>query len=1513
MADQGEMKSQEEDLSPDIKDWSKHQVREWALKLGDVDDRVAEILFQQDINGPSLLLLDTTDLTQMGVTFGPAKLIIHSRDEVVKLKKEEPTRSSNHSGRPYKPYPFCRYHDTYRYMESGILDITESGASDLIEPCHEYKAFINTTDETKMGKFTAEVIRFAAACMNSRTNGTIHFGIGDKPDYIHGQVLGVVAEDKEAYANELKSAIDGYFEHKHKQTAQTCIKPPRFVGVLNTNMTSSDKCVIEVDIVPDSTICEENIYHTFNMDTKKAKKKAKCKEMAKTETKPSKQFFVRDGGSSRDLLAPTTFAKHMEEYNQFVDSMAQRSQRRKQAEEKHLNVIKSSTQGSRLSQMITGGSLSLDKSHFERYVIVTNKSHSIQFESLGFLVELNPTAVLDFDPESTKHGLQCHFEQQSTVNVHLPAQYKITEGVEDIANKLKLTRNTSWIFCNGGIEDEAPSDIDQWLMDKGASIRDVISFLCRKDVLPNKRFLVIFLLLSTVSEKKDPLVETFSTFFQELRGTEQILCICDNEKAFTSWRDLIEARCGINISSRCIYELSFAEVNGTILSLLSKNRRSSRFLPCGGGSKVLLEKKVERSLNILEVLCVNQCEGGSEDKIVIEENFYKGGKVSWWNFYFSEQPGSTPFIKRDKFDYIMNTVIPDLCSLRKACVLFNLMHVAGCGGTTLAMHTLWALRDRFRCAVLRDSNADFAEVADQVVKLLMYDHEEQLPRVPVLLMIDDFDDKEKVFDLQQIIEKECAKKDIQSKSPQVILLNCMRSESPELPESTEDTVFIGNNLSEKEQKLFEETLVEIEKTHKNAETFYGFMIMKKNFKPEYIKGVVRNTLKSFNVNQKHAQLLAVLVLLSVYCKGASLSVSLCEEFLGLQPKPFCGTNKVEEGFGKFSTLIAGCLVEGKVVFKAVKMIHSSIARQCLQELTTTHNVNKADITDLLLTTNKLYESTQGKDKLLQDIHHILVKRHHSVEEESQFSPLIQDIASETPGLEEMVLKNASKRFEKDAVVSQLLARYYYLKKRDFSEAKLWAGRARDLSKDSSYFADTSAQVIKHELKNVIANYKEVAIGPEKLNMVLKMAQSAIEAFKETQSLAKKESILRLAIKTDNCPFNTSGCLGEIQVGVLIIEVLARTPVFSSDNVRHDIMSGVLSGEVKLQDVERNDQRHSKHRPYYMILRQFEDVLYNLKYRMKLNIDFLDNFYVNLGSRFGIKDSREQVAQNELFRCFRQYANLFCKTDSAALLKNKTMHIMLKLHQARQYLEMQKADTYSGILNRLSNDISPEIMEKIVKHYDFVCAPDRNPTMKERINFIYVNVVLSCIKLQSAHIQPYQKLINVLCQVLHEQIPLNDNLPLHFIAVVLLWPQQDRPECRNLGKYISQMKTSYYRVMKDVYNGKRPIVHFFLGKKQGYERLVHFGEIKRCVLAGQEQFSSMWENGKIWKERKVEELLCRVTGVVKNGLILADTCIPDLKVEVTPVFQGQLSGHAQGSRVSFFTGFSMKGPVALDIN
>ncbi|XP_027879342.1 sterile alpha motif domain-containing protein 9-like [Xiphophorus couchianus] len=1384
------VETKEDDLPPDINDWDKSQVKVWALKLKGLDDSTADLLFEEKISGPSLLLLDKSDLTKMGVKFGPATLIIHARDELIKLKRENPTSSSDKTGKPSKPYPFGRYHDAYRYIKDSILSVPESGTLDLIEPCHEFKAFINTSDENQLEKFTTEVIRFAAACTNSRTNGTIHFGIGDKPDFVHGQVLGVTVNDKERYANELKSAINSHFGHKN--AAQMCIKPPRFVEVLNRNTASSDKFVIEVDIEPRSAICGENIFHTYN--TKKGKKKIK-----ETESQPVKSVYIRDGGSSRDLLASSTSSKTRSEFNQFEGKMSQLSKHRKEAEEKHLKRIKTTTQGSSLINMITGGAFSMDKSNFEHYVIVTNKSH--------------------------------------------------------------------------------PS---------------------RREVL-NKRFLVIFLLLSTVSEVMDPLVETFSMFLQELGGSGQILCICDDESTFISWRDLIQAKCGVDISDRCISDLSFAEVNGTVLSLWSENRRAKRFLPCGGESKVGLERKFEQTLNTLEILCVNQCEGGNEDRVAIEENFYRGGKVSWWNFHFSELPGLTPFIKRDQFDYIMNTVIPDLCSLPKACVLFNLLHLPSCGGTTLARHVLWALRDKYRCAVLREKS-DFVNVADQVIKLLMYQYDEQTPRVPVLLMIDDFDDMEKVEELQFAIETQFIEKDLQA--AKVILLNCMRSEFNTVTGLPPDTVFIGNNLSDKELKLFEVKFKEIEQQHWNVKTFYGFMIMKENFNEEYIKGVVKNTLKNFNMDQKNAQLFAVLVLLRVYCKYSTFSWCLCLDVLD-QPIPVCGGLKIHDVFGEFSSFISFCWDQDKIKYVAISVTYSIIARQCLEELKTTHKVTKAKITNFLLATDQLYECTQGTDNLFQCVHDILVKRFSSSEEVSQFSPLIQQIAEETPGQEEIVLSKAAKRLEDDAVVFQLLARYYYLKKKNFIVAKDWAKKAMGLSKDNSYIADTSAQVLKHELKNEISNCQEGEfISPEKLRIALKMAQSAMEAFQKTQTLAKKESLNRYKIKTNNCSFNTSGFLGEIQVGVLVLGLLEKTPVFSLDDVRHDIMSEFLSGNIPIERIKRME--NGENGDYYHILQQFEKMLYNLKKRMKFNFDHLDRMQVNLGTITGVKNNREQVARKEISECFERYTQAFCETKSERFLKKKNFN--LELHQARQFLEKEKADTYSGILDCLTKDISTEKIKEIAGRYNFICQSKHNPKTIEIINMIYANIVLGCVTPESAVVS-YQDLLRVLSVLLKETHQDEEYFSLLFIAVVLLWPSPEHELFMYVGTYISQLKTSYFDQMKEVFNGKRPIVHFLLGKGSNYERLLQMKVIQSCITRTQ-QFASQWGNGQIWENEKVRGLLKRVEGRVDHNVILVDYS-NNVRLEVIPLFRSQISG-LHGRKVSFFIGFSIKGPLALGI-
>ncbi|XP_016352113.1 sterile alpha motif domain-containing protein 9-like isoform X2 [Sinocyclocheilus anshuiensis] len=485
----------------DINDWNKDHVRQWILEIK-VDEEDAEIFYNQRINGASLLLLEETDLSSIpNLSLNAKKLIIHNKDLLKQNTQQQNDMVTQSCS--LKPYPFSRFNAAQRYRENSILDVTETGPKDLIQPCHEFKAFVNTAEEDRMKKYTYEVIRFAAACMNSRTNGTIHFGVADNP---HGQILGICVQKTDDFDVQQSHAIEKHFKlERSVQMAKRCIKPPRFVEVLNADMTSTGKCVIEVDIEPSSIICEDIYFNTYEVEKniKKLTNKDKMQEPKATGKKSDgKSFFIRDGSSSKNLITSGS-SKECEKY---IKGMPHLSQLRKDAEEKHLSTIKISVQGLKLCEMITGGTQSLDRSHFAWYIVVANKSHPVQLENLRFLLHMNPVAVLDFDPESAEYGLNKLFEERK-INVHLPAQFKITGAVEDIASKLKLTRNTSWVFCNGGISEESPSDADHWLTEKGSSVRDVVSFLCRKDVLPHKKFLTIFLLLSQAIMKETPGME----------------------------------------------------------------------------------------------------------------------------------------------------------------------------------------------------------------------------------------------------------------------------------------------------------------------------------------------------------------------------------------------------------------------------------------------------------------------------------------------------------------------------------------------------------------------------------------------------------------------------------------------------------------------------------------------------------------------------------------------------------------------------------------------------------------------------------------------------------------------------------------------------------------------------------------------------------------------------------------------------------------------------------------------
>lgn len=364
-----------------MEDWTKDHVHQW-LKDTNVDQKYADILYDEDVKGASLVLFEKQDFLDAGLKHGPAVQILknvalfrtssdgpndttasvedsalqHSEQEntaaerpstgsaelsieengtstTTWLPEDEHTdgkgkslndTSENHdevdgtSGvqslasslttqqtqnvesettdgfieqsksiitRFCNPRPFDTRTGTFQYMQKEILP-PETGPSNLLDPVHEYKLLVNTSnvpEKDVLEKFSNETFWFAAACMNVRTNGTIHIGVGDEPQYKHGQIIGLELTSPNKYIDEFDKGLKEHFKGK-SNIARACIRPPVFVPVKCTD--SSVKWVIEIDVVPMYKLTKRKLFYT-TLDKKK--RKSKC-------------LFIRSGANTMNYL-----------------------------------------------------------------------------------------------------------------------------------------------------------------------------------------------------------------------------------------------------------------------------------------------------------------------------------------------------------------------------------------------------------------------------------------------------------------------------------------------------------------------------------------------------------------------------------------------------------------------------------------------------------------------------------------------------------------------------------------------------------------------------------------------------------------------------------------------------------------------------------------------------------------------------------------------------------------------------------------------------------------------------------------------------------------------------------------------------------------------------------------------------------------------------------------------------------------------------------------------------------
>ncbi|KAM6953990.1 sterile alpha motif domain-containing protein 9-like [Aplochiton taeniatus] len=1185
-------------------------------------------------------------------------------------------------------------------------------------------------------------------------------------------------------------------------------------------------------------------------------------------------------------------------------------------------------QGEKLKNLLTCGGNTMD--HYDRFVVVINKSQAGQLEYLQFLTKLKLFCVLDFDPNSATAGGVCHsYRQHRVANLHNPTQF---QGETDVVVKnLNLYKQTSWVFCNGrhdlDLEPIKELDYKTWFKKACKDIEQLVTFICKPEVLLSGRTLVIFLLLSPVQSEKDPLFDTYNAFYKYKEG-ESIITICESESTFTKWRDLIQSKCESDITRQSICELTLSEVNGTVMALGPHNKSSERFLPSTDSSFLVLKQKDEDYMTALDILCQNQCENVYDEtttefkefKIKVEEEFFRGGKVKWWNFYFCEKRKAKPFIKRDKYDNLRKIIKSQKREGKNPCVLLNLFHHPGCGGTTLAMHVMWDLRKTFRCAVLKDHSLPYVEVALQVKKLMKLENEKS---TPVLLLVDDSKEAENTKNLVKCIKAvvEDSREEESSLNSQVIVLNCVRSPNPKEQYQQCNTAcqYITTSLTQKEQDDFEEKLQELKETHKKPENFYSFMIMKSNFDKKYIAEVVSHTLENIDTDTKEAKFFRFLALLNTHVAESDIALSLTEDFLGMK-MIYWENDSVLDRMEPYSNLLIIDTVEDLGGYKGIRILGHSIASACLEEFDRSYHFTVSDITMEMLHCDLFFKTGVVKDNLMLSIQRMLIERPRKKDgdERETFSPLIEKIHNQQ-GRERIqdILVKASSRFFASASIPQALARYLYIKERDFNEAVIWAENAKKI-KENPYTVDTIGQVYKSHLKQNMQNEKQIASNPDLFDTNLQLASKAIKAFQRAQELSNTED------ESDNDSedyptksYNIFGYVGEMEVSLTVVEMLSKLSFFDeTDPMKRKYMQSYLKGRIPISSIPKTDSEIDNF--FVEIIQNQERFLLDLKTQLKEIFEVFDCYFTYIkenetsirGNSPGEYEARNR---KKISDHFTKYMTLLCSSSEEIAKERKSnskLNLNIEIEECRLYLEEKHADTFAGVLQHLDKDAKE--MEKITEYYAFLqkYAANQKQKIKQKICYVLSNIILHLLNSKSVHVRSEKELIVLLKEILQD-VGLKHPYPdPYYLALILLWPRPGAEDI-DIRTHLNSIRNTSRGRLLFLFRKRSTVAHFYLGKQNGLARLVPkpkldecFGHIARNVLA------ELWRSGDIFKKREIIDRLLRVRGTIELGEVFA--IYGKQKISVRPAYLGGIRSGFSTEKVSFYIGFAIDGPLAYDI-
>ncbi|XP_048105632.1 sterile alpha motif domain-containing protein 9-like [Alosa alosa] len=1399
--------------------------------------------------------------------------------------------------RDCKRRPFGKEGIHFTYIMSNVLQ-PETGISDLISPCHEYKSFAIAAklNHTKLqAKFAREVLKFGTGCMNIRSNGTIHFGVMDSREdtgYIHGEIIGIPVLDKDIYVDALDH-IERCYSRSDAEDVRRCIRPPEFIEVTDIN-TDEKRYVVEVDIVPQLSIVRNRVYTVRLPNFNEKSNKVIHEKVA---------IFCRVGATT----------KPVDDQNYFYQRVSTRDAQREAAENRECVTMPEACPdlGRKLTMLVTGGKTYLEKGKW--FILVTNKFCSEHLSSIDFLLNMRIFCVFDFDPDSNLSGLCQEYLKHHAANLHFMHDYIISSSLtsEEFQKKMHLFEQTSWIFCNGRNDFKGKEQCDDmtWFKTKKTQLKECASLIC-KQILPKGTFTLIFLLTSPVEK---PLLHTYSEFFSDMGGHEDIICISESEDNFEKWQSFAQSFCNesmVNHSS--VVGMKISHVNATLQRIQSVASRTTKHLPTYAKGECLLESREEERMYSLEILYMDHCDETREDVIEaekenIEQHFYHGGKVNWMNFWLAEKRHVGEVIQRDAYQVISN-LLSD-CLKNSADQLhihsFNIFHHPGSGGSTVARQVLWNNRKKLRCAVVKPSYSAVI-VSEHAYRLRTYEETGIQKCVPVLLLVEDCDD-DFLGDLKNELENAITRQKITQGTLCFIVLSCRRSYNPEkkCKESPFYNVQVTHKLSKEEKKQFSGKRKMLEKQY-NPEFILTFVLMSEGFDHQkiskYVQKFVEHLLQDIDHDHVVTRLIHYVALLNTYVQNSFLSQSHCEARLTLSlhlekfqllqgdVKEEFRQHAFEEALTEPGRLVFIHLRDERTYIKSIRIIHPLVAKEILKQLLCQEK-QESELALELLNDDVLYEHRFGREDYVKCLRALFMRRDRiskGDEEDSFFSPLIEHVRdTESPETAVNLLKEAYKRFDKDPLFAQHLARLNYSQEK-FEDAECWAELAGKKLPNNPFILNTKGQVYRKWFYKKVSGLKKENKTAERIADAVRTAIKAMDSFQECQraAIADAESM------------SNAGFFAAAEVGCRLLQLFSTSSVFTN---KTECVKYLLTDHIPDKVKKPWEDFHSKLKDLYKIIQtSLEWISEDLSYFQT------DPSADEEETEDQIKHPkkwlvRKSVEFGEYFSVHNAYSESGSDIPTPAMTR-------MKIYQ----LGGGNMTNIFSILTDSKRKDKVKVLEDLIYLYKLL---REKMDQMDLVNYIASNITLSCLSTQSKALASLKEL-----QDLSQKFPKdkrNCQPNALFLLTLLFWPEDHDSEEDKEKKYefvlsaVKILTTCYFDKQKDIPARKRRIyTHFFLGNGKGLEKIVH----KSKVLATTKSLPVSekrirWYHGEGWKMAETAKLLKLVSGRTENGSVYLEGP-QKLEFMVTPL--NAASVPYSNENVTFYLGFTMRGPVAFNV-